>query len=278
MRYRSMLVHADLSRHAPERFRFAVQLARAHDAHLIAVAATGVSRAVFPHGYHAAPDSLEASCFGPLRDNAAQALERFDIVAREAGVSHESRLVWDLAGDALARIARCADLVVVSQDDPDEALGATLERLPEYVALTSACALLVLPRVRAPQPDQHVLVAWNGSKESSSALRGAMALLQRAARVSVVAWRAPGARDDILDAVCQTDLAAYLARHDVCAEIRAVDADIEYGHALLAMAAEHACDLIVCGCYGHSGFRELFLGGVTRTLLQEATVPVLMAR
>jgi nucleotide-binding universal stress UspA family protein len=31
------------------------------------------------------------------------------------------------------------------------------------------------------------------------------------------------------------------------------------------------------GCYGHSRLREMVLGGVTRTILGEMTVPVLMA-
>ena len=31
------------------------------------------------------------------------------------------------------------------------------------------------------------------------------------------------------------------------------------------------------GAYGHSRLREVVLGGVTRTLLEEMTVPVLMS-
>jgi nucleotide-binding universal stress UspA family protein len=31
------------------------------------------------------------------------------------------------------------------------------------------------------------------------------------------------------------------------------------------------------GCYGHGRFRELCLGGVSRTVLAEATLPVLLA-
>jgi nucleotide-binding universal stress UspA family protein len=31
------------------------------------------------------------------------------------------------------------------------------------------------------------------------------------------------------------------------------------------------------GAYGHSRLREMVLGGVTRTLLQQMTLPVLMA-
>jgi nucleotide-binding universal stress UspA family protein len=36
-------------------------------------------------------------------------------------------------------------------------------------------------------------------------------------------------------------------------------------------------DLLVMGAYGHSRWRELVLGGVTRSLLREMTVPVLLS-
>jgi len=44
MAYKSILVHADLSRHAPRRIALAARLAHAHQAHLIGAAMTGVSR------------------------------------------------------------------------------------------------------------------------------------------------------------------------------------------------------------------------------------------
>ncbi len=278
MSYRSIVVHADLSRHAPKRIRLAAQMARAHDAHLIGVAATCVSRDVFPHGYQAATGTLEASYFGPLHDSATRAIGHFDRIAEEEGVTHESRLVWDLASDALARQARFSDLVVVNQDDITEALADTIGRIPEYVAFTSARPVLVVPCAPvAPDPGQHVLLAWNGSKEASAAMRAAIPLLRRATRVSVVAFRSPD-NGDMQDLHYQADLAAFLARHDVQAEIMAFDRPIDSGHALLTMAAQESYDLIVMGCYGHSQFRELFLGGVTRTLLHDATIPLLMAR
>ena len=50
------------------------------------------------------------------------------------------------------------------------------------------------------------------------------------------------------------------------------------GRAILHLAAEQGCDLVVMGCFGHSQFHELLLGGASRTVLQEAALPVLMAR
>jgi nucleotide-binding universal stress UspA family protein len=278
MSYKTILVQADLSRHAPGRIRVAAQLARAHDAHLIGVAATGVSRDVFPHGYHAAPGSLEASYFQPLHDAAARALAQFEAIAAETGVSVEGRLVCDLLSEALARMGRFADLVVVSQDDPDEALTDRLGRVPEYVVFTCARPVLVLPS--APlnaQPGGQVLVAWNGSKEASAALRAAVPLLQRAARVTVVSFHLPE-DGSLAEADDEAGLAAFLGRHGIQARMLMEEQGIDSGRALLRLATRDGYDLVVMGCYGHAQFRELFLGGVSRTMLQSSTVPMLMAR
>lgn len=278
MSYKTMVVHADLSRHAAARIRLAAELARLHGAHLIGVAATGVSREVFPHGYNARPGSLEASYFDPLQDKAARALEQFSAIAAGAGVSSEGRLVCDLASDALARTGRFSDLVIVNQDDLTEALGASLDRIPEYVVFTCGRPVLVAPCAPvAAQAGKHVLIAWNGSKESSAALFAAMPLLRSAIRVSIVSFRSAGGIA-LPDAQEQADLTASLARHHIRAEFFAFDRSIDGGHALLAMAAQDGYDLLVMGCYGHSQFRELVLGGVSRTVLQSATMPVLMAR
>lgn len=278
MSYRTIIVHADASRHALQRFRIAARLAAEHEAHLLGVAAIGVSREVFPHGYHAVPGSLEASYFDPLHATAGQALDRFGEVAGEAGVAFEKRLVCDLASEALARLGRFADLVVVNQDDLSEALSDTIGRVPEYVAFTCARPVLVAPCAPVTHgPGRHVLVAWNGSKEASAALLAALPLMRRAVRATIVAFRPPG-DTEVADPQHQADLAAFLARHDVQAEFLAIDRHIDSGRALLTLAAQEAYDLLVMGCYGHSQFRELFLGGVTRHVLQNATMSVLMAR
>lgn len=277
MSYRTIVVHADESRHAPQRLRVAAWLAGEHGAHLLGVAAIGVSRDVFPHGYKVVPGSLEASYFAPLHDAAGRALAQFATLAGDAGVAFEQRLVCDLPSEALARLGRFADLVVVSQDDPDEALSETVVRIPEYVAFTCARPVLVVPCAPVlPGPLRHVLAAWNGSKEAAAALQAALPLLRRAARVSVVAFRAPG-DTELGEPQHQADLAAFLARHDVQARIMAVERGLDGGQALLGLAAQEGCDLLVMGCYGHSQFRELFLGGVTRYVLQNARLPVLMA-
>ncbi len=49
------------------------------------------------------------------------------------------------------------------------------------------------------------------------------------------------------------------------------------GDALLSRLADQDIDLLVMGACGHSRLRELVLGGVTRKIFQQMTVPVLMS-
>ena len=74
------------------------------------------------------------------------------------------------------------------------------------------------------------------------------------------------------------DLALYLARHKVKAEVVAqTGVQIEVGDFILSRAADLSADLIVMGAYGHARVRELVFGGVTRTLVRHMTVPVLFS-
>ena len=61
-------------------------------------------------------------------------------------------------------------------------------------------------------------------------------------------------------------------------EVKQIEVDdIAIGEAILSLLADLASDLLVMGAYGHSRMRELVLGGVTRTLLREMTIPVFMS-
>ena len=50
------------------------------------------------------------------------------------------------------------------------------------------------------------------------------------------------------------------------------------GAGLLAAAKEFNADLLVMGAYAHSRLRQQILGGVTRHVLAQATLPVMMHR
>jgi nucleotide-binding universal stress UspA family protein len=57
--------------------------------------------------------------------------------------------------------------------------------------------------------------------------------------------------------------------------VKASEGDI--GRLLLSTAKELGADLMVMGAFHHSRWREFILGGVTLTMLEEATIPLFMA-
>lgn len=277
MEYKTILVHVDQSRHAAARIRFAATLARDHGAHLIGAAMTGLPRYVFPDGAWPIPETLAASCFAPLYDKADQALNQFAEIAAGYRISHEKRLVTDQDADALVLLARFCDLLVITQDDPHEALPGQVARLPEYVALNATAPVLLVPLDwTAAAAPTHALVAWNGSAPAARAVHAALPLLRRAASVHLASFCAPTDPMPENSAAEQVQLAASLARHDVQVQQCLREKDVDAGHAILALADETGCDLIVMGCYGHARFREMLLGGASRTMLRAATVPILM--
>lgn len=281
MRYKTVLVHADLSRHAPQRIDAAAAICAGQAAHLVGAAMTGIPRAVFPDGYDVQLGTLLASYLDPVARNANEALRRFEAIARRHGVSHEARLVCDAVPDALALLARFADLVVVSQDDPDESLGylPPAERMPDYVIAQAGRPVLVVPRTASAAPGwpRRVLLCWNGSREASVAMAAAVPLMQRAPHTTLAVF-APVFPAAFAGEQELADATAFLRRHAVRADVTLRDPQHDTGRAILALAAELGCDLVVMGCYGHSRFQELLLGGASRTVLQDAALPVLLAR
>jgi len=272
--YKTIIVHVDDSPLLDARIQAAACLANAHAAHLVGAAATGVSWPAFAMLTGAIPVA-PAEDFELLRASSRQNLERFAGRARQLGVqSIEERLIEDENRDALLLQSRYADLVVTGQDGPD---GPTVRGLPQYLALHGPRPVLVVPPSYAGAPiAEHIVVGWDGSVPALRAIDAALPLLERAATVRLALVnpeRETGLHGDEPGA----DMALYLARHGVNVEVVVERTDAPAGDALLGIA--HAADAgaLVSGAYGHSRYREIMLGGVSRVLLERARLPVLFA-
>jgi nucleotide-binding universal stress UspA family protein len=272
--YKTILVHADDSPAMDSRLRAAAELANAHEAHLVGAAATGMSFAAYAllAGSMAIMPGDE---FEALRVQGRNCLERYTERARQHGVaSLEGRLVEDDNGAALLLQSRYADLVVVSQDG---AGASTLRGLPQYLALHGPRPVLAVPASYAGAPIADIIVVgWEGSVPALRAINGALPLLKRARMVHVVLVnpeREPGLHGDEPGA----DMALYLARHGIPVEVVVEQTNLPAGEALLRLAHARDAGLLVAGAFGHSRYREIVLGGATRILLEQATLPVLFA-
>jgi nucleotide-binding universal stress UspA family protein len=173
--------------------------------------------------------------------------------------------------------ARCADLTVISQPEPSTPESTFSAELAESVVLSAGRPMLLVPYIgaRATLGDR-VLLAWNGGREASRAIADAMPILSRAKQITVMSISDAGKY--AADTESLSRLAAYLGSHGIAAKIDHQDSsEISVGECMLSRVADLGVDLIVMGAYAHTRFRDLVLGGVTRTMLRSMTVPVLMS-
>jgi nucleotide-binding universal stress UspA family protein len=201
----------------------------------------------------------------------------FEDIVRRHGIRSESewRSLPYLSSEVGVH-AYYADLVVIARAEP---AGQTARPpgLAESLVLTSGRPIIMFPPAATVSRVRRILVGWNARRESIRAVADAMPLLVRAEAVEVLVVdheRAAGHGQEP-----GADIAHHLARHGVHVEVRRLSSGgEEVGRLLLSQADAFGADLLVMGAYGHSYLSEWMFGGVTRTVLREAGLPVLMSR
>jgi len=272
MSYKTILVHLDDRARRSERLQLGMQLAADFDAHLVALFALEAAR--IPSYALAEAGPLVHEIELRRRTEAAAAAEsEFRQAVQRAAAKAEWRLSVENALSALRLNARYADLVIAGQPEPGEPLAMGFAG---DLVLSGGRPVLFVPYAgRFSAVGKRVLVAWNASREAARAVSDALPLLARADSVELVAFEPRSGDHGDTPAA---DVALYLARHGVKATAARQSApQIDIGAQMLSRAADTSADLIVMGGYGHSRLRELVLGGVTQSMLEAMTVPVLMS-
>ncbi len=182
---------------------------------------------------------------------------------------------WPLQArdERFVQLARTSDLSVL---DAAIAGDRAQRTLIEDVLFDSGKPALVVPASASPGLPRRVAIAWDGSARAARAAADALPLLRGAD--TVVAVTVAGEKD-LSRMAPGADLAAYLARHGVpnckLANLTARRADV--AARLRLFVNEEDIEMVVMGAFVHSRFREAVLGGVTRSLLDDASVPLFMS-
>jgi nucleotide-binding universal stress UspA family protein len=175
--------------------------------------------------------------------------------------------------DIAAREARTADVFVAlrpngSPKDPDQ--------LIESVLFGAGRHLFLLPERKTVAPAlDHVMIAWNGSREAARAVAEALPYLRKATTVSIVVVDETTPVEE--QALLGKDLLGHLQHHGIGAKIHRVTKDGDAASTLIAESKRLKPDLIVMGGYGHSKMREWLLGGATYEMMHKSPMPLLMA-
>jgi nucleotide-binding universal stress UspA family protein len=178
------------------------------------------------------------------------------------------------ATEGVIGLARLHDLVVMGQPEPD-APGNGVR--PTEVVLAAGRPALLVPYAGAfPEIGRRVLIAWNGTREAARSLHDAMFLIESAETVTVL--EVDPVEGDIAPDRRASQVVEALRRRGVAAAAETTISDgTPIADIILSRAADLTADLVVMGAWGHSRLREYVMGGASRGIFAEMTVPVLMS-
>ena len=247
----------------------AVNMAKTSDGHITGVCVVPLTSTMFYM-----PDVVDVESF---RNKAKELHEKFVSTLKAAGVKGDWH--YTEGGDVAAEIARqglYADLIMLSRNESDNSIV-------DKIILTASCPTMLLPSSKISNGSfDRVLVAWKSTREAARALHDALPLLHKANDITIVAFGGNNQE--------KQSLTSYLTAHGITARIDQqtvssfpaergliIDIDSSIGERLLARSKEEKKDLIIMGAYGHSRLSETIFSGVTKQVVHNAEIPVLMS-
>lgn len=162
---------------------------------------------------------------------------------------------------------RRADVIVLRR--PEE-----IDQLPAQTELHTALfgtdrPVLVVPPGMPTNFGRRVAVAWRDDRHATRAVLSALRCQTPPEKVFVLTGVRPGEPPPSVPDI--------LLEHGIEPELYVLPIGPGvFGEALLAKAHALRADMIVMGAYRHSPIREFLLGGVTRYMLTQSDLPVLM--
>lgn len=258
-------------------FEFARKFAAAHEAHLSCTAITVLPQTEI--GYEdVAGAELYLKLIQEARVSMGAAWHRFEEnLKNEPTIEVRRCEAMQNRIDALCAMnARHADLVIVRAPSTDDKQLHT--DMLEGVLLGGGRPVLMLPEDWTNEKiGLRTVIGWDASREATRALHDGLPLIPKEADVCLVTVDAkPG--DMRYGAAPGWDIGTHLAHHVRNVEVRNEDSiGRSTAAALLDVAASFNADLMVLGGYRHSRLEQVLLPSVTRTILREIKMPLLLS-
>ena len=185
----------------------------------------------------------------------------------DSGITAEQRIVNGDTVEIVAEHGPAAEFIVVARPAADDE-AASKEMFRAAIFETSR-PVLVVPSGPSMAFGQRVGVAWREDRHARDAVEAAMPLFKAADELHVFA----GVRErqpQVIPPEC-------LNEHEHRAFLHVIPiGGPPLGETILSKARAAGVDLLVMGAYYHSPLREQIFGGVTRSVLAHATIPLLM--
>ncbi|MFT5137640.1 MAG: nucleotide-binding universal stress UspA family protein [Arenicella sp.] len=202
------------------------------------------------------------------------AVEQFNKISEQHGI--KSNWISDAQAQPPLQASRYVDLVIASQLQDDVQSGDNSFSLLNSLVLESGKPVMLIPTDwQAGAPGKNIVLGWDEARESARAVGDAMPLLQAAENVHVAAVVPANQEQPSLASISD-----YLSAREVPNEFHLLSKDKQHSttaKVIQALGETLQADLYVMGGYGHSKFREVVLGGVTRHMIQHCNAPVLLS-
>ena len=273
---KTILFHVNNDGHRlAAQLQVALSLARSCGAHLRCLHIT-------PAQAYVAFDSLGGvfvmnNIIESLEEHDAELRKAVELQLRKEDVSWDYEQITGSVETLLIGRAALADLLITGRSPlANDFLGSTIGLFGDLIHRSRTPLLILDAEGEQFDPCGPALVAWNGSYEAANALRSAVPLLKVASRVRLVTVEEEEATNP--RSFPSTAALEYLSRHDIHAELverpRLMDT-VE--QEILDQAATDRASYVVMGGYSHSRAGEFLFGGVTRALLKNCALPLLVA-
>ncbi|MFC5757179.1 universal stress protein [Rhizobium sp. GCM10022189] len=212
-------------------------------------------------------------------DELAAAAEKIKAALSGRDLSFEvqdlyTEFAW--ADEDIAERALYADIVLLGGEAADDAdfrrriFDGALFQAPTPVLINRGGHAFAAPPKAA-------VLAWDSSNEAARAARQSLDLLERAGLVHVTMVD-PVARMGVNGEEPGADIAAFLARHGVKVQVDRLSSEGKSADAIIARhAVDTGAELIVMGAYNHPRWQQSLFGGVTRRMVEDCQLPLLLA-
>lgn len=259
-----LLAHDDAGQES--RLQAALDLARALRAHLNCVDVAQLPVLI--------GDYFMASGEAMLIDE-ERARESRNRAATEARLARED-VSWgwtDITGDitdCVTGASHLADMIVLNSR-LDSALAPDMKAIAGAIVTRARTPVLAVgEHARGFDAAGRALIAWDGSAPAAATLRACVPLLQLASDVcllTVGTGESPSAEA----------AATYLSRHGIVSEVKRVPAGGDsVQKAILDVCGVWGASYCLMGAYSRSRVAEAIFGGVTRGMLDHASLPLVL--
>jgi len=278
MSIKDIMVLCDAGEANDYRVETALLLAKIYQAHL-----TGVHLVPYPiipvYGGNF-PDTIpyiSADQLEQSKNTANRLRDNFKKKATNLGIHCEWKEIDGVDVRYIIDNARYTDVVIVPQGYSRYGEDNT-QKIDAYLSVHLGRPLIITPDLKKVFTlPKKVIIAWDESHEAARAVHDALPFLQYAEQIQIISVAA-NTKQEKQYMIFDDDLRKHLSHHGINVEVVSLDPSSKgTGKTILEGALEFNADLIVMGAYGHSRLKEIVLGGATRYLLKNTTIPLFLS-